>query len=131
MAAALHSRARILVGEKSRRRGPLSEGRNHEALAVGFYDLQNSIHPRIRPPLAECRGSNPENIFHSIKLNLKHLRNQQKKLYHLIKEGYRSIVVDDKDHFNNTTKDQVRQHFKEWVDKKRAHWSTFPILSVG
>lgn len=61
-----------------------------------------------------------KNLFRSINFSLEHLRNQHEKPYRLLREGYRSIVVDDKDRFDGATKDQVRQHFKEWVDKENG-----------
>ncbi|KAJ5639540.1 uncharacterized protein N7484_007402 [Penicillium longicatenatum] len=60
------------------------------------------------------------NIFATLDWQLKNGRRQDKHSHRLVREGYRSLVFEDKARFDGATISQIREHFKASVNNEPA-----------
>ncbi|KAL4958154.1 hypothetical protein BDW69DRAFT_179935 [Aspergillus filifer] len=61
-----------------------------------------------------------KNVFSNFDWQLEHGKCLEGMPQRLVREGYKPLVFDDKTQFDGATHDQIRRHFKRFVDREQT-----------
>jgi hypothetical protein len=86
-----------------------------QPLAMGIYDISDCYTPESDIHWETAADAIRANIFATLDWSLQNGRREDEQAHRLLRDGYRSLVFQDKANHEGASIDQVREQFKAFV----------------